>query len=59
MLILNNTSLPVNNEPETYASIMATWVATLEAMNNPRERHSPESTQRSSFTCDFILALVS
>ncbi|KAE9373081.1 hypothetical protein N431DRAFT_544236 [Stipitochalara longipes BDJ] len=34
MLILNNTCIPVNNEPETYASVMKAWTVALEAMNN-------------------------
>lgn len=34
MLILNNASVPVNNESETYTSVMKAWAAALEAMNN-------------------------
>ena len=34
MLILNNASVPVNNEPETYASVIKAWTVALEAMNN-------------------------
>lgn len=33
-LILHNASLPVNNEPETYASVIKAWVDALEAMNS-------------------------
>jgi hypothetical protein len=34
MLILNNTPLPVNNEPKTYESVLTAWKGALEAMNN-------------------------
>jgi hypothetical protein len=34
MLILNNASVPVNNEPETYISVMKAWTAALEPINN-------------------------
>lgn len=34
MLILDNASLPVNTEPETYSSVMKAWTTALEAMNN-------------------------
>lgn len=33
-LILHNASLPVNNEPDTYTSVIKAWTAALEAMNN-------------------------
>ncbi|KAF4637469.1 hypothetical protein G7Y89_g614 [Cudoniella acicularis] len=34
MLIINNASVSVNSEPETYSSVMKAWIAALEAMNN-------------------------
>ena len=34
MLILKNANVPVNNEPETYASVMKAWTVALEAMDN-------------------------
>jgi len=34
MLILDNTSIPVNNEPDTYTSVIKAWTAVLEAINN-------------------------
>ncbi|KAF8851387.1 hypothetical protein BDZ45DRAFT_679169 [Acephala macrosclerotiorum] len=34
MLILNNVSIPVNSEPETYESVMNAWKGALEAMEN-------------------------
>lgn len=32
-LILNNASVPVNSEPQTYGSVMKAWTIALEAMN--------------------------
>ncbi|KAH8597426.1 hypothetical protein B0O99DRAFT_507860 [Bisporella sp. PMI_857] len=34
MLILNNASVPVNNEADTYTSVIKAWTSALEAMNN-------------------------
>jgi len=34
MLILDNASVPVNNEPDTYTSVMKAWTGALEAMGN-------------------------
>ncbi|KAH8684202.1 hypothetical protein BGZ60DRAFT_161886 [Tricladium varicosporioides] len=34
MLILNNTSIPVNTERNTYSSVMGAWIAALNAMNS-------------------------
>lgn len=34
MLILENASVPVNSEHDTYTSVMKAWAAALEAMNN-------------------------
>jgi hypothetical protein len=33
-LIMDSARLPVNNEPETYTSVMSAWKVALEAMNN-------------------------
>ncbi|KAL2064516.1 hypothetical protein VTL71DRAFT_3653 [Oculimacula yallundae] len=44
MLILDNASIPVNNEPDTYASVMKAWTAALEAMNN-LVRGMPQTVQ--------------
>jgi len=33
-LILDNASIPVNNEPDTYSSVVKAWKVALEAMNN-------------------------
>lgn len=33
-LILDNASVPVNNEPDTYSSVLKAWQVALEAMNN-------------------------
>jgi len=34
MLILNNVSIHINNEPDTYGSVMNAWKSALEAMEN-------------------------
>lgn len=34
MLILNNASVPVNSEPQTYNSVMKAWTTALEGMND-------------------------
>jgi hypothetical protein len=34
MLIIDNASVPVNNEPDTYSSFIKAWTAALEAVNN-------------------------
>jgi hypothetical protein len=34
MLILNNASVPVNTESDTYSSVIKAWTVALEAMNN-------------------------
>jgi hypothetical protein len=34
MLIVNNTSVPVNKEPDTYTSVIKAWTTALLAMNN-------------------------
>ncbi|RDL40390.1 uncharacterized protein BP5553_00369 [Venustampulla echinocandica] len=44
MLILDNASIPVNNEPDTYTSVMKAWTAALEAMNN-LARGMPQTVQ--------------
>ena len=34
MLIIDNASIPVNNEPDTYTGVIKAWMAALAAMNN-------------------------
>lgn len=34
MLILNNASIPISNEPDTYKSVMKAWTTALRAMEN-------------------------
>lgn len=44
MLILDNASIPVNNESDTYSSVIKAWTAALEAMNN-LVRGMPQTVQ--------------
>lgn len=34
MLITDNASIPVSNEPDSYTSVIKAWTAALAAMNN-------------------------